>query len=223
MGLDWHLTPPPLPGKEPAIARLDAQLAELWQRHNEAYDNDDDETRDKVMADIEPLLMHRSSLFENMDCAAVAGAPRVGVDPEALVFLRANEALFRPQHRKDDLPWDEHVEQLAANLHGRYLIEASRDREALPIYSAGPVSNNRYDFRGQVMLELEPILGKKLLDEAGEPHDAGQCLDYAARIEQAISPHLDDDKVANLVVAAQGVAVWLRYWGERRMGFAPSY
>ena len=223
MGLDWHLTPPPLPTKEAAIARLDAQLAALWRRHDEAYDNDDDETRDKVMAEIERRLEQRSALFEKLDCAAVAGAPRIGVDPEALAFLRANEAVFRPHHHTEDLPWDEHVAQLATKLHARYLTEASRDREALPMFPAGPSSTNRYDFRGQVMLELEPILGKELLDEAGEPHDAAQCVDYAARIEQAISPHLDDDKVERLVIAAQAVAVWLRYWGERRMGFTPSY
>jgi len=218
MGLDWHLVSPPLPGKESELAELDAEIAALWEQE----DGDDGGT-DELYRQIDALQERRGALLDKLDCAAIAGAPRVGVDPEAVAFLLANETLFRPHPGDGDLPWPDHVEQLAIRLHDRYLTEASRDRDALPRFPAGPVSSNRYDFRGQVMLELEPILGEDLVLEAGEPHTAAGCIDYAARIERAISMHREDDGVADLVEAARSVVVWLRYWGERRMGFSPSY
>lgn len=221
MGLDWHLVSPLLPGKEHELAQLDEEIAALWERED-GEDEDEDE-REATHRQLEVLHARRSELFEHLDCAAIAGAPRVGVDSEAIAFLVANETTFRPQRSDGDLPWPDHVAQLAPKLHNRYLVEASHDRDALPMFPAGLVSGNRYDFRGDVMLELEPILGTELVYEAGEPHTAAECIDYAARIEQAIIGHLDDHRVEPLVIAARGVVVWLRYWGERRMGFSPSY
>lgn len=218
MGLDWQLvSSAPRPGNEAAVSMIDATISALWASAVDGV------MYEWLSPQIDKLAEQRAALVEELDWHAIAGAPRVGIDPEALAFMLANEDIYRPYRRADDVPWPDALAGIMMKLHGKPVSEAARDRDALPMFAASAASTNRYDFRGQVIYELEPVLGRELAAEAAVPHSAPQCVDYAARIEHAASRHVGTTKHEKLVIAASGAVAWLRYWGERKAGFWPWF
>jgi hypothetical protein len=207
MGLDWMLYGRPQPGHEKELARLTSAINELEERG-------DLSEKEQARLDRHASRRDRISIppWEEIGC------PMIGRDQEADAWLRKHYA----QRRQD--PEDEWAKrtyrEVLDDCQGVYVEELAREVEGIALVQ-GPLAGS-LNFRGKVVGDAEKVLGVDLAEESFHNHTAEECLDFAARLDQAMGEYLegkrrrgDEDEL--LMILAAGF--WLRFWGGRGFGF----
>ncbi len=110
--------------------------------------------------------------------------------------------------------------------YGKYVPSLAKEKGGLAKYT-GMLAGD-CDFRGKCVGRSD-VLGKVdpgLSGEAYEDHSADECVDYAERIEQAISRYKNkfrdwesDEEAKGDIEALHSAVEWLRFWGERGFGY----
>jgi hypothetical protein len=93
------------------------------------------------------------------------------------------------------------------------------------IMEGGSFLTSSLDFRGKA-IGLADIIDEELAEEAYENHNPKQCIDYAERLEFAISSYnkddLDEDEAEDLENISKGIK-WLKFWGNNGHGYYAWY
>lgn len=214
MGLDMMLNDfSPKPGHEVECQALHARLSEV------------DESNSLERSSLEDRLRNISTSPYD-----VIGAPRVGHDAAATEWFRLN--VFQPnrdeaEHRRQTGPadsihtpfisyWMRPFDAVLADNRGKHVVALAKDQRGV---GGGGMLTSSLDYRGKIISSAE-FLPEDLRDEAYDKHTAQQSLDYADRLERALT------KVPNDVDHVQAVRIgiaWMRYWGERGFGWSPWY
>jgi len=89
----------------------------------------------------------------------------------------------------------------------------------------GSFLTSSLDFRGKVIGTAD-IIDEELAEEAYENHTPKQCIDYAERLEFAISSYnkdkLNEDEVDDFENINKGIK-WLKFWGKNGHGYYAWY
>lgn len=249
MGLDWMLDAHKAkPGCEAQYRRINDKLHAL-----EDDDGIDLQESEVLRRDLEAALNQVAvSPFE------VIGAPKVGIEVAATEWFRTHVYLpaqarvaeekrkprpHDPIHPKWEdrneaflAHWDRPFEALLQEERGKYVVELAKEREGIAAITGMMCSS--LDFRGKAVA-LAVVLDRELRSEAYDDHDADACLDYAARLEVAITDYKTEhpdwqyrdeeseyggvgsakDDIADVEAAVR----WLRYWGSRGFGYSGWY
>jgi hypothetical protein len=227
MGLDWHLAAPALPGHDSQIAAIDDQLESIFAEINAleaagVFDDGIDAEGSKLFKASDELRARRKALL--VVPGAVAGAPRLGIDPEATKWLANAHDEFQKYMPFDPKRWPGFLDTLKKKYRGCHVAQLSRDRDAIPAFPAGvgvgmiAMVGGNYDFRGQVVASCGEVIGDELVSASCRPMSAEDACELAARLEQRMTG-CGDAQVVDIVGAA---ARWLRYWGEHGFGIAVS-
>jgi hypothetical protein len=93
------------------------------------------------------------------------------------------------------------------------------------IMEGGSFLTSSLDFRGKA-IGLADIINEELQEEAYTDHTPKQCIDYAERLELAISSYnkenLDEDETEDFENISKGIK-WLKFWGENGHGYHAWY
>ncbi len=93
------------------------------------------------------------------------------------------------------------------------------------IMEGGSFLTSSLDFRGKTV-GLADIIDEELQEEAYIDHTPKQCIDYAERLELAISSYnkenLDEDEAEDLDNITKGIK-WLKFWGNNGHGYHAWY
>lgn len=223
MALSWRLILPARPGQEREIETVRSRIEKLW----DDFELADAEDEARIEAEIETLQMRRRALSQPPETLMqLAGAPRLGIDPAAETWLRAQREDWAEAGTWNGTPpWEEFVAGYLDKHRGTYAISASR-LEAIPVPEAPIEVAGPYGLDVSYLESLEDI-DPVLVSEAYESHDANAMLDYKERLlslvatELAVEPLVPDAKlVLGLAVCT---ANWLQFWGEHGIGFEPVH
>jgi hypothetical protein len=188
MGLDWNPLGKPRPGFEQEFYALLGQLTkpERWVQPSHILHTTAPADQDSD-ALLERLFEVQISPYETL------GAPRVGRDPEADVWIRSK---YEGAPNKPPTI-DEWVQQ----FQGYYAIELVRENDGLPPYSNAPLGGEweRWSFRAKFLDDCEDVLGEALFHEAWGHHTATQLADYGERLMRCVSAYATANDVRHVL------------------------
>jgi hypothetical protein len=209
MGLDWNPLGRSRAGHEEEFTRLFAEL--------DGGTVSDDDPR------LERFREISEAPFETL------GAPRVGSDPAADEWLRAN--------LREGADFDE----AKSAMSGYYVLDLLPESDGFPVYSNYPMYEgiDRYSFRAKFLDDVADLLGDELMERAytrmlaHELRAYGDALfDKAAAYARAHGvEHVErerdiEDELGTPARRAHilySAAKWCRYWAERNHGLDPWF
>lgn len=247
MGLDWCLwSRRPRDGKVLEYRRLTRKL--------EALENDEavsEVERKRLRTDLEAALEQVSvSAYE------IIQAPRIGVDKEADDWFKTNvyernrlaaleeeekpppadplkPKLYSERDEEFIRKWSRPLHVLIAEEKGKYVSSLAKRTEGLGRIIGMMCS--ALDFRGQCIASAT-IFPEDLRNEAFDDHDPDAALDFAERLEEALTEfknstpdwkaRTEKDDYGNTVAVKDEVEAveagiqWMRFWGNEGFGFS---
>ena len=222
MSLYWKLLLPARSGLEGALERVQQQIDDLWADYDEADEADEP----RLLAQIDALKTKRNEFsLPPATLMNMAAAPRLGIDPRAEVWLRAQRDPFAERGTWTGTPpWDEFVVAYMKKAHGAFILEASLPG-AIPAIEAPTELTGPYGLDVSFLLALDNF-DEELVAEAYDRHDPAAMLEFKDRLLVSIAdvaggePDEDSQLVIGLVVTT---ANWLAFWGEHGVGFEPIF
>jgi hypothetical protein len=222
MSLYWKLLLPARAGHERELETVQQQIDAKWS----AYDDADADDEPDLLADIDALKKQRAALsLPPETLMSLASAPRLGIDPRAEAWLRAQRDTWAERGVWSGTPpWDEFVAGYMKKAHGMFLQGASNPL-AVPVIEAPIELTGPYGLDVSFLLALENF-DEELVAEAYDHHDAAATLDYKDRLLVSIADVArgTPDETSNLVLGlVVTTANWLAFWGEHGLGFEPIF
>lgn len=222
MSLYWKLLLPARAGHERELEQVQQQIDAKWS----AYDDAGAQDEPRLLADIDALKQQRGALSLPPETLMnIAGAPRLGIDPRAEAWLRAQRDAWAESGAWSGIPaWDDFVAAYMKKAHGAFILQAS-NVAAVPVIEAPTELTGPYGLDVSFLLALENF-DEELVAEAYDRHDPAAMLAYKDRLLVAIAdvaggaPNEDSNLVLGLVVTT---ANWLAFWGERGLGLEPIF
>jgi hypothetical protein len=161
------------------------------------------------------------------------GAPRVGHDEEADVWLRARV------EKSNRLP---ELEEIARDMYGESVLELLPPCDGFPVYSNHKLDDSldRYSFHADLLSNVKDALGARLVEKAhmmmlppehelfaGELHEVATKFAeqhslpaHVATIREPVFPEGSQERNGHVLFAA---AKWCTYWALRGYGLAVSF
>ena len=222
MSLYWKLLLPARAGHESELATVQQQIDAKWN----AYDDADADDEPALLADIEALKKQRASLsLPSQTLMNIANAPRLGIDPRAEAWLRAQRDAWAESGAWSGTPaWDDFVAAYMKKAHGAFIVQASNPA-AVPVIEAPTELTGPYGLDVSFLLELENF-DEELVAEAYDGHDSAAMLDYKDRLLVSIADVAGGtpDETSNMVIGlVVTTANWLAFWAEHGLGFEPVF
>ena len=212
MGLDWVLQKTKArPGSEIRFAEIELAMKKIEQ-NSKSQEQYEELTRE-LSEELESISIHA---FE------VVGAPRIGHDKRADDWFfenayKRNHELAKSSTRRDRWVelWSKPFDEVVEHHKGKYVLEAAEEQGGVAAVTGIAVGSA--DFRGKV-LRFCTGLPDGLVDESYEDHTGEECLDYAARLEEALEDVVEGDRDT-----VKSAIAWLRFWGEKGFGYWAWY
>lgn len=222
MSLYWKLLLPARAGFEAALERVQQQIDDLWAE----YDDADEADEPRLLAEIDALKKQRDEYSLPPETLMnLAVAPRLGIDPRAEVWLRAQRDAFAERGTWTGKPtWDEFVVAYMKKAHGAFILQASLPA-AIPTVEAPTELAGPYGLDVSFLLALENF-DEELVAEAYDRHDPRAMLDFKDRLLVSIADVAggEPDETSNLVIGlVVTTANWLAFWGEHGVSFEPIF
>lgn len=187
-----------------------------------------DKLKGKKVLSKEELL---EEWFENQIQSYVTiKAPRVGYDQVANEWIKE-------KYNESDKQLSE--EDFFNEYNGFYVIELSKEQDAVPIYQA--MGQDENVFRGQFLADCVDLIGEDLVSEAWETKFAEDALDYGNRLMNATSKiakennleylkdekyppeSADQDSIESKLHILFSLAKWLVYYGKNGHGYEADF
>jgi len=230
MGLDWNPLGKPKSGFEQEFFDLLGQLTEpkAWLQPSPIPH--------RPIADGQDTKSLRQRLFSiQISPYETLGAPRVGRDPAADAWIRAQygKAPNRPPS----------IDDWVRQFQGYYAIALVPENDGLPFYSGQPLGGERWTFRAKFLEDCLDVLGEPLFNEAWLNHTPAQTADYGDRLmrlateyAEATDTHyvLSSRRVNDAILADNAspahkahiiasAARWVAFWSSRGHGMMADY
>ncbi len=111
------------------------------------------------------------------------------------------------------------------SISPRDTINENNDGDLDDILEGGSFLTSSLDFRGKAIGHAD-IIDEELAEEAYENHNPKQCIDYAERLELALSSYskenLNEDETEDFENINKGIK-WLKFWGNNGHGYYAWY
>ncbi|AWK02861.1 hypothetical protein HYN56_00980 [Flavobacterium crocinum] len=224
MGLDMRPLGKPKPGFENRFK----QIMHIIQGKEKQELSFFDKLKGKKVLSKEELL---EEWFENqIQSYETIKAPRVGYDQIANDWIRE-------RYNESDKELSE--EDFLKEYNGFYVIELSKEPDAVPIYRA--MGQDENVFRGQFLSDCVDVIGEDLVNEAWDTKFADEALDYGNRLmEKALKiarennleylknekyppENADETSIESKLHIAFSLAKWLIFYGKNGHGYEADF